>query len=337
MTRSPLVSVLLPVRDGAPHLAASLESLAAQTFSDFEVVVVDDGSSDGSAALTDGFSRHDRRFTILRQPPRGLVAALEQARAAARGRLLARMDADDIALPGRLEAQIEALRADPSLAACGGRVELFPRSALRDGMRRYERWLNGLVTPEQAASDVFVECPIAHPTLLVRREAVEAVGGYNDRGWPEDYDLVLRLWARGFRFRNVEQIVLRWRYGPERLSRRSAVYGQEAFMRCKIHHLLATLLRDGAGALVWGAGPVGKSVARELLRCGGHVRGFVEVDARKIGRSIHGVPVVSVEAAAHLPGGVVLGAVAGEEARAQIRESVAAQGRREGIDFVAVA
>ena len=204
-------------------------------------------------------------------------------------------------------------------------------------MRRYERWLNGLVTPEQAAADVFVECPIAQPTLLARREAVEAVGSYRDRGWPEDYDLVLRLWACALRFRNVEQVMLRWRDDPERLSRRSAVYGQEASMRCTVHHLLTTLLRDGAGALVWGAGPVGKSFARELLRRGEHVRAFVEVDSRKVGRSIHDVPVVSIDDAAHLPGGVLLGAVAGDEARARIRESVAAQGRREGIDFVAVA
>jgi glycosyltransferase involved in cell wall biosynthesis len=331
------VSVLLPVRDGGPHLAAALESLAAQTFQNFEVIVVDDGSTDDSAAIGHGFARQDRRLSVLQQPPRGLVAALERARAAARGRLLARMDADDIALPVRLEAQVSALDSDPSLAACGGRVELFPRAALRDGMRRYERWLNRLVSPETTAADVFVECPIAHPTLVVRADATGAVGGYRDRGWPEDYDPLLRLWARGARFRNVEELVLRWREDPARLSRRSAAYGQDAFVRCKAHYLLKTFLRDGTGAVIWGAGPVGKSFARALLERGAHVRAFIDVDPRKIGRSIHGIPVVSVDDAERLSGGVVLGAVAGEEARAQIREAVAAQGRREGIDFVAVA
>jgi cellulose synthase/poly-beta-1,6-N-acetylglucosamine synthase-like glycosyltransferase len=337
MTRDPLVSVLLPVRDGAGFLPEALDSLAAQTLGDFEVVVVDDGSRDSSGGLAEARARDDDRFRVVRQPPLGLVAALEQARAEARGRFLARMDADDIALPRRLECQVDALASDPSLAACGGRVELFPRGTLRDGMRRYERWLNSLVTVERAAADVFVECPIAHPALLVRREAVEAAGGYRERGWPEDYDLVLRLWARGYRFRNVEEPVLRWRDRPERLSRQSAAYTPEAFVRCKVHHLREALPATGEGAVVWGAGPVGKAFACELGRQGVRVRAFVEVDPRKLGRRIYGVPVIATADAPRFEGGLALGAVAGEKARTRVRALVAAQGRREGVDFIAVA
>jgi hypothetical protein len=165
----------------------------------------------------------------------------------------------------------------------------------------------------------------------VRRDALARAGGYRDCGWPEDYDLVLRLWAGGARFRNVDRVVLRWREHPGRASRSEPRYAQEAFVRCKVHHLRATLLR-GRKAVIWGAGPVGKSFAREL---GDAVIAFVEVDPRKIGREIYGVPVAAVDEAPRV--GIALGAVAGEEARARIRELVAAQGRREGEDFVAVA
>jgi hypothetical protein len=131
--------------------------------------------------------------------------------------------------------------------------------------------------------------------------------------------------------------VLRWREHPARLSRRSRAYAPEAFVRCKVHHLRATLLRGRAGAVVWGAGPVGKAFARELLAQGEHVLAFVEVDPRKLGKRIHGAPVVPVEEAPRFADALSLGAVAGLEAREEIRRAVASQGGREGVDFVAVA
>lgn len=321
------ISVLLPVRDEAPHLAEALESLSAQTFGDFEVLVVDDGSTDASPEIAEEHARRDARFRVLRQPRSGLVAALERGRAEARGTYLARMDGDDVALPERFEVQLAALEAE-GLDACGGGIEYFPEA--KEGSLRYAQWINGLVTPEAAARDVFVECPLPHPTLVARREVVE----YRDCGWPEDYDLVLRLWARGARFCNVDRIVLRWRDHPARLSRTEASYGLDAFVRCKVHHLRATLLRAFDGVVVWGAGPVGKSFGREL---GPDLVAFVEVDPRKIGKEIYGVPVVAVDEAPRFSRAFALGAVAGEEARGRIRELVAAQGRRDGVDFVAVA
>jgi glycosyltransferase involved in cell wall biosynthesis len=327
----PPVTVLLPVRDEAPYLAEALHSLSAQTLGGFEVVVVDDGSTDGSAEIAEQHAAEDPRFRVIRESRRGLVAALERARSDARSPFLARMDGDDVALPERLELQLAALE-DEGLDACGGGIEYFPRP--REGARRYASWINGLVTPEAAARDVFVECPLPHPTLVARREAVEEAGGYRDLGWPEDYDLVLRLWARGARFRNVDRVVLRWRDHPTRLSRTEPRYAQEAFVRCKVHHLRETLVRGRDGVVVWGAGPVGKSFAREL---GDDLVAFVEVDPRKIGKLIYGVPVVSVDEAPRFAAAFALGAVAGEEARSRIRKLLVAQGGREGIDFIAVA
>jgi glycosyltransferase involved in cell wall biosynthesis len=323
------------VRDEEVRLGKALASLSAQTVEDFEAIVVDDGSRDRSAEVAAAHVRRDARFRVLRQPPLGFAAALERGRAEARGRVIACMNGDDVALPGRLEAQVAAL-TEEGLDACGGRVECFPRSAVRHGMHRYERWLNGLVTVERAARDVFVECPLPHPALAVRRNALAHAGGWRDCGWPDDYDLVLRLWAQGARFRNVEEVVLRWREHEGRLSRTSAAYSQDAFVRCKVHYLRATLLH-GRDAVVWGAGPVGKSFARELARQGTRVAAFVDVDPRKIGHRVYGAPVVSVEDAPRFAGAFALGAVAGEEGRRRVREVAAAVGRVDGFDFVAVA
>jgi glycosyltransferase involved in cell wall biosynthesis len=322
-----LVSVLVPVRDAEAYLDEALRSLAEQTHEELEVVVVDDGSRDSSAEIAAGWATRDRRFRLLRQKPRGFVAASERARAEARGRYLAAMGADDVARPRRLEVQLAALEED-GLVACGGGVAYFPEPT--DGLRRYERWLNSLTTVEAARRDLFVECPIGHPTLLARADAV----AYRAVDWPEDYDLVLRLWAGGGRFRNVDEVVLDWRDHPARLARTDERYSLEAFARCKVHYLREHVLA-GRPVVVWGAGPVGKLHARALAAAGVEVPAFVDVDPRKIGKRIYGIPVLGHEDGPR--DGVALGAVAGAPARARLRELARAQGRRDGHDFVAVA
>jgi glycosyltransferase involved in cell wall biosynthesis len=334
--RDPVVSVVLPVRDGAAFLAGALESLSAQTFPGFEVVVVDDGSTDDSPAIASAHGRRDARFRVLRQGREGIVAALERARREARGRFLARMDADDVALPDRLRLQLDALERE-GLDAVGGGVEIVSEGRVTDGLRRYEAWLNSLVTEDAAARDVFVECPLPHPTLLARHEAVERAGGYHETSWPEDYDLVLRLWAAGACFRNVEPVVLRWRDRAARQSRTDPRYGEDAFVRCKVHHLRRTLLGAGRPAVVWGSGPVGKRFVRELLGGGVTVEAFVDVDPRKHGKRIYGVPVVPTGESGRYRDAVALGAVAGADGRARVRELAYAEGRRDGEDFAAVA
>jgi glycosyltransferase involved in cell wall biosynthesis len=326
----PRVSVLLPVRDEEPFLGECLDSLSAQTLSDFEVIAVDDGSSDATARILEAHVRADSRFRVLRQEPAGVVAASERARAQARAPLIARMDADDVALPERLELQAAAIEAE-GLAAAGGRVEYFPDPS--DGMRAYADWLNSLVTVEDALRDVWVECPLPGPGLTARAELVS----YRDRGWPEDYDLVLRIWEGGGRFRNVDSLVHRWRDHPRRLTRTQPAYALDAFRRCKVHFLRRTLLARGRPAVVWGAGPTGKAFARELLAAGTPVAAFVEVDPRKLGKRIHGAPVVAVEGATDFPGSLPLGAVSGPEGRARVRELAVGLGLVEGHDFVAVA
>lgn len=333
----PVVSILLPVRDESAHLDEAMTSLASQTFGDFEVIGVDDGSTDGTTDLLDEWTRRDSRVRVVRQAPAGIVAALERARTVALGRYVARMDADDVAAPERLERQLELMDRETDLAGCGCGVRYFPRSVLRDGARRYERWINSLVEPDDIAASVFVECPLAHPTFFLRAGVLESVGGYRECGWPEDYDLVLRLWAGGERLGKVQDVLHHWRERPERLSRTDPRYAAAAFLDCKVHHLRATLLRAGRGVVVWGAGPLGKRLARALLAAGTPVVAFVELDPRKIGQEIHGAPVLDAGAGVEVRGPLHLAAVGQAGARSRITSLLTAHGHRPTIDFTAVA
>lgn len=342
---APRVSVLLPCRDAAATLEASLRSLADQSFSDFEVVAVDDGSRDSTGELLDAWAGRDERMRVLRTEPRGLVPALNEAVGAARGGLLARMDADDVAHPERLELQVSFMEAaSPELAACGTGVRHVPREDIGSGLLRYEEWLNGLRTPEELRRALFVECPVAHPTLMIRARALEHLDGYRDEGWPEDYDLVLRLHAAGMRAANVDRALLRWRRGEDRLSRTSPRYSRDAFRRCRVHFLLEGALPAGRPVVVWGAGSVGKRFCRELRSRGGDVDAWVDVAPGKIGQEIHGLPVLSPRELSEEvgPGGserlpYVLSAVGTPGARDEIREELTRMGLRELRDFRAVA
>ena len=333
----PEISVLLPVRDGAAYLGECIASLKAQTFEDFEVLAVDDGSTDASPEIFARWAREDRRVAVISQEASGIPAALEAGRKRARGRYLARMDADDIAEGTRFEEQRCFLEERPELAGCGAQVRYFPRDALRDGGLRYEAWLNGIETPSDVERELFVECPLAHPTFFLRSSAVSAVGGYAVCGWPEDYDLLLRLWRSGARFGVLDRVLLHWREREDRTSRQHDAYTPEAFRRCKVHYLLQSLAEGRDGLIVWGAGPLGKSFAREVQRQGGVVRAFVDLDDRKIGQSIHGATVIPPSSINEYRDGYCVAAVGQIGARAEIRDSLRDAGWHEIRDFIAVA
>jgi len=330
------LSVLLPCRNAEAFVSDALASIERQTFTDFEVIAVDDGSTDATAAILSDRAAGDPRVRVLRTPARGIASALTTACAAARAETVARMDADDVAEPDRFARQLEWLDARPDHAGCGTGVRYFPRALVRDGASRYEDWINGTRTADDVVRDAFIECPLAHPTLMLRRSALDRVGGYRDRGWPEDYDLVLRLLAAGQRLGNVPAVLHHWRERPDRATRTDARYSLDAFDRCKAHHLARTHLaaRD---AVVCGAGPVGKRLARALLAEGARLRAFVELDPRKIGQCIHGAPVLGYDAVPLHSDAYFLAAVAGGAARSAIRTALRDAGLTEVEDFRAVA
>jgi GT2 family glycosyltransferase len=300
-------------------------------------VVVDDGSRDGTLEVAERLAGRDRRVRVVRGPGEGIARALNRALAAVDAPLLARMDADDVAWPRRLALQVEALEADPSLAAVGSRVRLLPRALVRDGMRRYVAWLNSLTTPALVARDLFVEAPLVHPAALLRRAPLEAAGGWRDGPFPEDYDLWLRLAAAGGRLTNLPATLLDWRESAGRLTRTDGRYALHRHMALKCAALAAGPLAGAAEVALWGAGETGRAFADALAAVGIRVATFVEVDARKIGRTIRGAPVVSCQAVASLRGLPLLVAVGAPGARDLIRAELAGRGFEEGRDFRCVA
>jgi glycosyltransferase involved in cell wall biosynthesis len=333
------LSVLLPVRDAQDTLSECLGSLRSQTLTDHEVVVVDDGSSDTTPACLETWAREDSRLRVLRTPRLGLVPALNLALAEARAPLVARMDADDVAHTERLEKQARRLDENARVDVLGCRVELVSELGVppAGGMRAYVDWSNGLLGHEAMERDRFVESPLVHPSVAMRRQTLLDLGGWRDLDGPEDYELWLRCFEAGLRFEKLDQVLLRWRDRPGRLTRADPRYSPARFLATKVAALSRGPLASGRPVVVWGAGDIGKAWARALKRAGHQVRAFVEVHPRRIGETIHGAPVIAVVDAASHPGALHLAAVGQRGARERIRAEAARLGLVDGHDLLAVA
>jgi len=332
----PLISILLPVRDASPTLAAALRSIQAQSEQRFECIAVDDGSSDSSLEILRACAGRDPRFRVVACPPRGIVAALSAGLELCRGAFVARMDADDLMHRSRLARQLALLQGDPSLSGVGCHVRLFPRRPLTAGRLAYEAWLCSLRSPEDVARDAYVECPLAHPTFFLRREVLLAQG-YADRGWPEDYDLVLRLLTAKARLGVVPEPLLLWRDGPTRLSRTGDAYRLERFTACKAYYLAHNFLAQQRSYVLWGYGDTGRALSRALRALGKQPSHIVELHPGRLGQRIFGAAVVPPQALSGLRGERIVVSVAGEHARALIRAELVRLNLCEGTDYVCAA
>ena len=336
MTSLPRISVLMPVRNEAAYLPAALSSLAQQTLREWELIAVDDGSQDETPSILAAAARHDSRICVIRREGGGLVAALNSGLEACRAPLLARMDGDDICHPRRFELQAAYLDSHAGAGLVASRFRHFPRSTLKQGMLAYETWQNSLSNHDLIMRDRFIESPFVHPSIMARRHLITAAGGYRDCGWAEDYDLWLRLAESGVRFARLPQTLLFWRDHPERATRTMNEYSAAAFRACKLQHLKQDWLRDEQSVTIAGAGQEGRAWQRLLAGAGIPVSNWVDVDPRKIGRTLHGAPVLSTD---QLKGqhGKILVAIGVRGAREQFRELVSRLSLKEGLDFICVA
>ena len=294
---------------------------------------MDDGSTDATRRIAEDAARRDGRFRVVTAGG-GLIAALNEGIRHCRAPFVARMDADDLMHRERLAAQVQALARAPALGGVGCHVRLFPRARLSPRLREYERWLNSLQSADEVERDAFVECPLAHPSLLLRRELLAS--GYLDRGWPEDYDLVLRTLAAGWRLGLVPRRLLSWRDSPQRASRMDRRYAVERFTACKAHFLAASFLKHDTYVL-WGYGNTGRLLRRALARLGKTPSHIVEVKRTRVGQRIHGADVVPPEQVPLRRGRPLGVSVARGGPRAEIRSALTGFGFVEIRDYICAA
>ncbi len=297
----PKITIILPIYNAAETLAQCLQSIQAQTLGDFELLAIDDGSTDRSAQILKTTAQSDLRIRILNPGRLGLIPALNLGIRQAKAPLIARMDADDWMTRDRLQRQYDYLQTHPNLALVGSQVELFPQSLIQAGYQEYARWQNSCISPEQIAHNLYIESPLAHPSVMVRKAVLEQLRDvqgqiYRDGPFPEDYDLWLRLHQAGHQLGKVPKILLYWRDSSDRTSRTDPRYARPAFDRLRAHYLaqdarLQSAQAQGRGLIIWSAGRKRRKCVRLLTQRGIRIHGWVDLDPKKIGTTLWDCPI----------------------------------------------
>jgi len=207
----PSVSIVMGMYNAASHLRDCMESVIAQTFSDFEFIIVDDGSTDQSSMIVESYN--DSRVRLLKQENRGLPAALNNAISLARGSYIARMDADDIAMQERLDTQVSFLRRHPEVDILGAQAIILNENGVAGEMMKKP------IATKNVHKYLEYACPLIHPTYMVKADVYRTIGGYREELFTaQDLEFLLRAVEGGFVLANVPQALLLYRYNPDGIS-----------------------------------------------------------------------------------------------------------------------
>jgi glycosyltransferase involved in cell wall biosynthesis len=208
----PLVTVLMSVYNGEDFLAEAIESILGQTFKEFEFLIVNDGSKDKSSEIVGKYAQTDQRIRLIEQENKGLVASLNRGLEEARGTLIARIDADDIAYPDRLEKQVAHMSKNPEVIASGSAITLI------DAQGQIIRQIEYPLTTDEVRKKMIEGSKLAHPAVMMRRAVVLEVGAYREVCRPaDDYDLWLRLLEVG-EIDNLGEPLLYYRQHDDKMS-----------------------------------------------------------------------------------------------------------------------
>lgn len=322
----PLVSVILPFYN-APYLGEAIESILNQSYSNFELILIDNGSTDQSVQIAQSYNNHTK-VKLISENNRGVVFATNTGIDHSKGDFVARMDADDIAHPERLYLQANALLKDQDIGVISGLVE-YLGSKENQGFIYYVDWLNSIQSPDDIHLNQFVEFPLANPTLMFRRAVLDEIGSYQEGDFPEDYELFLRLIDHGVSMRKVDHVVLTWRDTPNRLTRTDKRYSTDAFFRIKAEYLTKWLKANNPfhpQVYVWGAGRLSRRRSDYLKVNGIDIVKYI--DLKESDGVIHYKSMPKPSEA------FVISFVANRGARAEIKEFLNQSGYIEGTNYI---
>jgi glycosyltransferase involved in cell wall biosynthesis len=287
---SPKISVVLPFYNAAQTLDRAIESISLQDFEDFECLLVDNNSTDAGREIALKWVNDDPRFVLINEDRQGVMFASNRGCDFARGAYIARMDADDVAWPGRLRLQCEFLDAHPDYGAVAGLVNHVGDPETTRGFERFVEWSNSVISYKDIFNSRFIEAPIVNPTAMWRREIMEQFGLYLSGDFPEDYEMWLRWLDGGVKIAKVPEVVLDWHDSAGRLTRTDPLYSERAFYEIKSRYLAKWLLENNPFrpfVAIWGASRISRRRARVLEQQGVQIHTYIDTKrSRQLDREL---------------------------------------------------
>ncbi|WP_341216628.1 glycosyltransferase family 2 protein [uncultured Wocania sp.] len=285
--QNPLISILTPFKNTGAFLEPCINSILKQTYTHWELLIIDDSSTDSSYNIVETFAKKDSRIKLLKNSGSGIIDALKLAFNNSEGELITRMDSDDVMQPNKLETLANNLLTHGKRHVAIGLVNYFSEDGIKDGYKNYETWLNKLTKTGSNYSEIYKECVIPSPCWMVYRSDLIACNAFNPNTYPEDYDLAFRFYKHHYKCIPCAEIIHNWRDYSSRASRTHVHYAENHFIDLKLNYFLELDYTPNKKLVVWGAGNKGKIIAKKLIKkdiafdwiCDNH---------KKIGRDIYG-------------------------------------------------
>ncbi len=331
-----LISILLPTFNTAPYLKECLDSILAQTERDWELIAVNNFSTDESPNILQAYSEQDARIRFFHNSDElgrlGVSPAMRFAFQRSQGSLVTRMDSDDIMPPYRLAIMKKMLVDADTGHVATGRVQFFGEDGVKDGFLRYAHWLNNLTVSNRHFEEIYRENVLPSPCWMAWRSDLDRIGAFKEDIYPEDYDLTFRFHHGGCKVLSSQELLHHWRERPDRTSRTDAKYLDNNYLELKTLWFLRTDYVPMRPLVLWGAGKKGKRMAA-LLRQFDIPFWWVCDQPKKWGHAVGGTVIESYELISQLYDVQVIVAVAAPDAQSTISKVLTSIGKVEGRDF----
>lgn len=282
------VSLIMPFYQAGSYIRQALLSLMEQSLSDWELIAIDDGSSDEGRSIVEELAADDPRIRLFINAKKGILPALQLGLKRAQGTYIGRFDADDLLPPDRLKLMVNLLEGAAPKTIVTGLVQYFSDLPISPGYVRYQDWINELNLNGQSWEDLYRECVIASPNWLMRRAELERIKGFDDLEYPEDYDWCFRCYQNQFDVQCLSSTTLLWREHPKRTSRHSENYQQQAFFSLKIKRFLE--LERFTDLVLWGTGRKARLTAA-LLREANVTFRWMDLEPHRYPKGIQGIAI----------------------------------------------
>lgn len=330
--QNPLVSILIPFKNTSEFLPDCLNSIIEQTYSHWEILAVDDGSSDSSYQIVEEYAHKDERIKLSKNPGRGIIQALRHAFNQSKGQMVTRMDSDDIMTLNKLEVMVNLLLHEGDGHVAVGQVTYFSSRGISNGYARYEKWLNHLTEKGSNYNEIYKECVIPSPCWMTYRDDLLKVGAFDSNRYPEDYDLTFRFYRNNLKCIPCHQVLHYWRDYDHRTSRTSEHYAQNYFLGIKLHYFLNIDYKKDSVLTIWGAGYKGKEIAKGLQKAGLKFIWLCD-NPNKIGKDIYGVEMQHFSTLKNIENPQSIITVANEQAQESIKKYLAKLGHQNMEDY----
>jgi len=328
----PLISILIPFKNTAEFLPECLQSIINQSYKNWELLIVDDGSTDDSFKLVKNFTNKDSRIQLFKNNNFGIISALRLAFSKSKGELITRMDSDDIMSANKLEVLNNNLLKYGKKHVAIGLVKYFSKMGIGNGYSKYETWINTLTLNGTNYSEIYKECVIPSPCWMIHREDLVNADAFNPNRYPEDYDLTFRFYENSYTCIPCTIVLHQWRDYDTRASRTDPYYAHDSLLTIKLHYFLKLDYNNTRPLTLWGAGDKGKTIARILIENEVPFNWICD-NPKKIGRTIYGQELKPFHFLKQIKNPQSIITVANPEAQKQIRNYLSKLGLQSMKDY----